>query len=779
MSPEQARGETLDARSDIFSLGLLIHEMLAGRHPYEGMEKDAVHAALTSEAAIPPVGGEGRGIPAGFERILTKSLEKDREERYCSTGEMLSDLELLKSLLEMSSEQGGQRLLRTQDANRLLTQFAVLYDADRKTRLTLGGCWEVWRASDLKRGRLERELLRKSLSTGLARVGRRMLLTSLLALAVGAGLSIREDWTSVRLNAGHTAAARRAAFSPDGRLLVTAGEDRRVLVWSFPRTNLLADLREHTHWVNTVAFSPDGRWFASGGEDGRLIVWQVKRLDRPVCVKDLGAPVRVVGFSPDGRLLLGGCARFSRGAWAWTSATWTPAFRFLGYFNHGSFVLPKTQPLAGCPGRPFFDLRTGARVPGRIVPAGGNLAVLSPDERLLVTAGIHGDVELFTYPDMLLVGRDAAHSDHGRAAAFSPDGRWIATGAAEIVIHRAEGLRRVTRLTHSAVVWDLAFSPDGRRLVSTHSDGAVLVWNVEDWGKIASLNEHVDAVRSVAFSLDGQFVASAGDEASISVWDANTGRRASVLLSDALRTNMISFTPDGAGLVQGTQDGRLTAWNRRTGDRVWERKKGRWEIIYALAVSGDGRWVASQGGVRSLHDGRVLHRFPNSRRASVYGLAFTPGDRFLITCGDRGGLERWETSNWRRSRSRQDAGRQYVAMSCSPRGELFATGEDDGSVRLFQVADLHEVGLVGRHGGRVKGVAFSPDGEELVSVGDDRKGLLWDVTRRRLKAQVVAHNAPTLSVAWSPDGRRLVVGTHDAGVYLFSRRRTLWGWRLN
>jgi hypothetical protein len=63
-------------------------------------------------------------------------------------------LERLKSLLEISGERGGQRLLRTQNANRLLTQFAVLYDADRKTRLTLGGCWEVWRASDLKRGRL-------------------------------------------------------------------------------------------------------------------------------------------------------------------------------------------------------------------------------------------------------------------------------------------------------------------------------------------------------------------------------------------------------------------------------------------------------------------------------------------------------------------------------------------------------------------------------------------------------------------------------------------------
>jgi WD40 repeat protein len=99
--------------------------------------------------------------------------------------------------------------------------------------------------------------------------------------------------------------------------------------------------------------------------------------------------------------------------------------------------------------------------------------------------------------------------------------------------------------------------------------------------------------------------------------------------------------------------------------------------------------------------------------------------------------------------------------------------EGDGSVRLFRTADLHEVGLVGRHGVLFKGAACSPNGEELATVGDDRKVLLWDVDRRRLKAQVTTHTSPVLSVGWSPDGRLLAVGAHDASVCLFTRHTTL------
>src|SRR4030095_14496935 len=176
MSPEQARGEPLDARTDIFSLGLLLYEILAGRHPYSDMSDEAVVDALKSEEEVSLVASVSDQIPAALDCIVIKALRKRREERYSSSGDMLADLEQLRSLIEVSGSEKGAQFFKARNANQLLTQFAVLYDADNNTRMPLGGLWNVWRFADLKRGRLERKLLRRSLLSGLVRTGWRALL---------------------------------------------------------------------------------------------------------------------------------------------------------------------------------------------------------------------------------------------------------------------------------------------------------------------------------------------------------------------------------------------------------------------------------------------------------------------------------------------------------------------------------------------------------------------------------------------------------------------------
>jgi WD40 repeat protein len=140
----------------------------------------------------------------------------------------------------------------------------------------------------------------------------------------------------------------------------------------------------------------------------------------------------------------------------------------------------------------------------------------------------------------------------------------------------------------------------------------------------------------------------------------------------------------------------------------------------------------------------------------------------------------WDTEKWEVIAQSASNEMTPVSVSLSLDGRWLVTGDDEGTVRLWEVGPpLREVALLGRHNARVKSVAFSPDGRQVASAGDDKIIALWDVGQRSLVTYVGAHAAPVLAVAFSPDGRRIVSGEHDHSVRLYTRHRTLWGYRLD
>ena len=201
---------------------------------------------------------------------------------------------------------------------------------------------------------------------------------------------------------------------------------------------------------------------------------------------------------------------------------------------------------------------------------------------------------------------------------------------------------------------------------------------------------------------------------------------------------------------------------------------------YCLAVSPDGRWLASSYGVYESAGGRHAVDFYDGSRPGgvipgVYGVAFSADGRRLACASEYGKVYLLDTRSWEVAEQITLGNANLNAVSFSPDGEWLATGEVEGAVRLWRVGPLSEAGVLGRHPARVKSVAFSPDGREVVSAGEDKAVRLWDVRRRRLTGQVGTHRAPVLAAAWSRDGRRLLTGEHDKSVRLYTRRRMLWG----
>lgn len=683
----------------------------------------------------------------------------------------------------------GRVMDATQRANRILRQHLSNYSLDARTRIPLSDLWFIRRYADTKASAKSAELLGKSWRRGLAKACALVLLLALLAVVASATLSLNEEWEGVRLRDGHKAAARSASFSPDGRLLVTGGEDGTVIVWDFARRLRLATLTAHKGWVISVAFSPDGRSFATGADDRTAVVWDARDFTEAVAFRGLPGAVGGLAFSPDGRLLAAATADSvtgGRSTLVWETGSWREVTRLPTGHNFCSLTFsPDSRSLLIPPGERWGAL-SGERLEDAYDSAwSAAWTAFSPDGRRAMNVDPAGVVRFFELTRRTLLAEVRAHQDHGRAAAFSPDGGLAATGAENIVLWDAQTYTKLARLEHTSIVWNLRFSPDGRWLVSTHGDGSVLLWDVRERERFANFNEHSGPARAVAFSPDGRRVASASEDRSVIIWNLESGHKDVILVGHTTRLTGVAFSPDGGRVASADQYGNVKMWDAHAGGLVWSSTGGK-DPAYCVAFSPDGRWVATSRGVFESGGGRLTVAFDGSAATGylsssvVYGVAFSPdGRRLACAAAGVGRVVVFEVGTWRVTGRAERSDSSFISINYSPDGEWLVTGEDQGSVRLWYADSLREAAVLGRHAARVKSVAFSPDGRHVASAGDDQAVNLWDVERRRLAVRIGTHAAPVLSVAFSPDGRQLVIGGHDGSVRLYTRHRTLWGYRAD
>ena len=687
MSPEQARGEPLDGRTDLYSLGLILREMLVSAR-----------------------------IPKALARITEKLTRADRNARYGSAAELLDDLVAVRRQLETTTA-------------RRIVGFSIIAAA-----------------------------------------------IAVAFTAVAAFLSVQEHWDERVLRDGHTAAARRAVFSPDGRRVATTGEDGQVILWDFETRERIASLQ---HRADMLVFAPDGRSLLTGGHDGTIAIWDAQTLTRMRVMQHGSGPITGLGISDDGRWI-GSADRRTR--IVWDAATGRVHRRLpIGGVSYGNLLfVNRNRQVIG-----WLVDTSDAKGEFDAEMVAANWIAISPDQTRIAGVTVEGDVKVFAleggrYTTPTRVAERRGHQDHGRAIAYSPDGRLLASGADDIVLWDAGSLEKLARFGYEAIVWSVAFSPDGRWLISSHGDGAVLIWDVAERRCTASLNAHSAGVRSVAFTPDGRQLASGGEDQSVIIWDVASGRKQRVLGGYDSRVMGVAFAPDGRSLASVDQ--------AATRIRIWDLDAARprldfradEESSYCLAMSPDGRFVATTHGMFATSDGSLalpLHRQPWVY-AQPYGIAYTPDSRSLVAVTNYGFALRFDLETRRLIDRHHDPSTTLVAASISPDGKWLVTGEDEGAIRLWTVDPLRPVAILGRHAARVKSVAFAPDGQTVASAGDDKRIALWDVRRRKLLMNIGTHTSPVYAVTFSRDGRFLASGEHDRSVRVYARRRTLWGYEL-
>ncbi|PKV82734.1 NB-ARC domain-containing protein [Streptomyces sp. TLI_146] len=359
-----------------------------------------------------------------------------------------------------------------------------------------------------------------------------------------------------------------------------------------------------------------------------------------------------------------------------------------------------------------------------------------PGGTILATSGEDGLGLLWDIRD----GRQLHVLDPGgqvplRACAFHPDGTLLLTvghGGTARLWHVASAEPAGELIGHHGIVHTAAFSPDGTLAVTGGADRTVRIWRLPSKERAHVLRGHPGAVLDCAISPDGNVLATVGGDRSVRLWHLSSGEPYDELRpDDPARLTACAFSADGHLLASGDADGAVRLWDWASGRQV--------------------------NGAMSGHE-------------AVTACDFSPADPLLAAVGT-GGQSAWLWNRMTRQETRiahgTGKGSQSWACAYSPDGSQLATGDQDGSVRLwnpYASAIAHDI--LGRRRA-MDAVVFTPDGTALVTTNVGGSTSIWNASEGGLLTELDTHARPGTPCAVSPDGRHLGVVDDDgtAGIY--------------
>jgi WD40 repeat protein/beta-lactamase regulating signal transducer with metallopeptidase domain len=603
-------------------------------------------------------------------------------------------------------------------------------------------------------------------------------------------LRIREMPSLKEVHAIQLDSVARLAFSPDGKTLASATESQKLQFWD-PRTGKAKKGLEGTFFrMQYVAYSADGRYLAVGGgkfdnpQNGRVAVWDLKTGKQFPVIENIGQPIIGVAFSPDGRTLVaGGFDRVLR-AWSlpdlkllYTASGHTQGIERLAYSPDGKTIATAS-----------FD-RT-VRVWD--AASGESLAVLShtldvyslvfaQDGKTLFTGGADKLIRLWdpaTYRQTATLQPGAEALEIPEAVLFvaaSSDGKYFASSHEDKTVRlrdAATGQVLRTLRGHGDVVSHVGFSPDGKYLSTASFDKTVKLWSVGDGKELFTLTGHTNWVFSAAFSPDGNLLATSGYDKTIRLWYARTGKPVATLEGHAATVRSVAFSPDGKRLVSGSGDRTLKIWDVKTRKEL-HTLKGHKGTIREVAYSPDGQSIASASEDQTViiwngEDGK-LQRTLSGHAGMVWALAFSPQGKSLASGGFDNAIIIWDPQTGARRTTLRGHTDVVTSLAFAAETRGLITGSYDKSIRFWKAkqAPLRELLAISIAPNGARAVEFSPDGRLLAAAAHDGIARVWDTLTGKLRHVLRGHSGGIRTIDFSPDGNLMATGSWDHSIQIW------------
>jgi WD40 repeat protein len=757
MSPEQASGDpsAIDARGDVYALGVILYELLAHRLPYS-LDGLPLHEAARVIAEQEPsrLGSIDSHLRGDVETIVAKALAKEKARRYASAGELAADIR----------HHLNHEPIRARPPSALyqLRKFA----------------------------RRHKALVAAVLGIGLALTAGTVV--SVL-YAVRAGQSAREADENARRAQYQTYRARLAAaaaalshhdVADAARQLEAAPRELRGWEWR----------HLHARLDDSAAVLPAGQLLRRGLSGFRVATYTPDAL----VMKDeeggliSSTPLEVV---PGGRAailsaddttwLAAGVVDGPGGVIRLRESTGRERLLRLPPGHHGAYGLhfsPDGKRLAVLEGNSsvsIWDVSAG-RETAHLDRHGKeqNAMALSEDGRQLAVAADTPVVSVWDTDTGRVVVELRTHMTRVMAVAFHPRGDRLLTASSDGSVQQWD-LRtgREVELPyerHEGAVHAVAYSPDGLRVASAGQDRTVRVWQAEGRQDEAVLHGHTRRVVGLAFSRDGRRLASAQDDGAVRLWDTGPNATLPVLRGHTSYVYPVAYTPDGRRIASGSWDGTVRLWDAATGLPVGD-PLAQGGFVRALALSPDGTRLVAMGdetdGLR-VWDVASRGQIATYKTAEnkLWSVAYRPGGAHIAVLGPGHVIEVLNAATGERVAT-ADAGKlEYAdrrALAYSPDGRLLAGPYEGNQVGLWEADTYLLVGTLAGHERTVLSVAFSADGRRLASAGFDSLIKVWDVAAKDCLLTLSGHADEVFAAVFHPDGSRIASGGRDRLVRLW------------